>query len=607
MPPPSNQKRLLHVGTALAALVAVVLAATLVGYLRQQAERRHGETARWLAQSVEQTLEGLVDTIDYVLQVGADEIEHHIASHGTDGAAITRFLARQQERFPHIDLLRATNAQGEAIWGKGVDPAQRASLAQRDYFKQLRDDPKLGMVIAEPVVGRISQRWIWLMARRINAPDGSFAGLIYASMFIDDIQRQFEQIEMEPGSVIALRDAQMRLVARTSFDHTAAIAPGDRRHTEELQAALQAAPRAGSFFSSGAGVDGVARLVAYRRSERHGFTLTVEVPQAAAAAQWHTQGLIVAAGLSTFLLALLFFAKATARRWDQAVTAAALAEREHDRDFLKSLVRHIPELVWLKDTQGTYLACNTGFERFMNRPEAHIVGHTDHDLVDAEQAESFRRHDLAAMAADGPTTNEEWITYADDGHRTLLRTTKTPMRLPDGRVAGVLGIGYDITEARRTEDRLRESQERLHALNAELESRIAQRTTELTTAVQQLSDTQFAMESAGIGICWVDAASGRFMLVNRHMIDFLGYSAEQFAAMTVPELDPAFPPDAFRHYLDVVRQDGHRRFETRLRAADGRLEPVEMTVYFDARDPARAPRLIAFMVGIAARDRKSVV
>ena len=64
-------------------------------------------------------------------------------------AAINHFLIRQQERFPHIDLLRATNPEGEAIWGKGVDPAQRASLAQRDYYKRLRDDPALGMVIAE--------------------------------------------------------------------------------------------------------------------------------------------------------------------------------------------------------------------------------------------------------------------------------------------------------------------------------------------------------------------------------------------------------------------------------------------------------------------------
>lgn len=43
--------------------------------------------------------------------------------------------------------------QGEAIWGRGADPSQRASLAQRECFQRLRDEPGLGMVIAELIVG----------------------------------------------------------------------------------------------------------------------------------------------------------------------------------------------------------------------------------------------------------------------------------------------------------------------------------------------------------------------------------------------------------------------------------------------------------------------
>ena len=593
---------MLYLGSATVALVALLLAAVLVNYLRQQAERQHTENVRHLAQSVEQTLDGLVGTIDYVLQVSADEIEHHTASHGADAAGINRLLARQQERFPHIDLLRATNAQGEAIWGRGVDPAQRASLAQRDYFKRLRDDPRLGMVIAEPIIGRISQRWIWLMARRLNAPDGSFAGLVYASMFIDDIKSQFERIELAPGSVIALRDEQMRLVARAAFGQTPTVAVGDRSHTEDLQAALRSAPRAGDYVSRHMTPDGVARHIAYQHSPRYGYTIVVGTPVSVVAAQWHAQAGVVLACLAAFLGGLFFFVTATARRWDQAVSAATVAEQERDSAFLKALVRNIPELIWLKDPQGVYLACNAGFERFVNRPEAQIVGRTDYDLVDPELAGFFRRNDATAMAAGKPTTNEEWVTFGADGHRALLLTTKTPMRLPDGTVAGVLGVGYDISEARRTEEDLRESQQRLHRLNAELEARIAERTSELSSAVQQLSDTQFAMESVGIGISWVDCETGRFTLVNRFMVEFLGYSVEQFESITVPQLDPNFPPEAFQAFNERIRDEGHRQFETQLRAADGRLVPVEMTVYFDQRDSTRKPRLIAFMTGIAARQ-----
>ena len=196
---PTRPMRRLHLGAWGAALFVALLVLVAVSYLRDQARREHTDNVKDLAQSVFLRLDAWVGTIDYVLQVSADEIEHQAAGHATDAEAITRFLSRQQERFPHIDLLRATNPQGEAIWGRGVDPAQRASLAQRDYFKRLRDNPKLGLVIAEPIVGRISQQWIWLMARRINAPDGSFAGLVYASMFIRDLTQMLQQSNHLPA------------------------------------------------------------------------------------------------------------------------------------------------------------------------------------------------------------------------------------------------------------------------------------------------------------------------------------------------------------------------------------------------------------------------
>jgi PAS domain S-box-containing protein len=139
---------------------------------------------------------------------------------------------------------------------------------------------------------------------------------------------------------------------------------------------------------------------------------------------------------------------------------------ESERGFLKTLVRTIPNLVWLKDQEGVYLACNAEFERFFGHPEAEIVGKSDYDFMDHELAESFRGNDRAAMAAGRPTVNEEWITYASDGHRAFLLTTKTPMYRPDGSLIGVLGIAQDISDLRRQEEALRESQETLERAQA---------------------------------------------------------------------------------------------------------------------------------------------
>jgi len=115
---------------------------------------------------------------------------------------------------------------------------------------------------------------------------------------------------------------------------------------------------------------------------------------------------------------------------------------------LHTLVRTIPDLIWLKDTDGVYLSCNSMFERFFGAREADIVGKTDYDFVDRGLADFFRENDRKAMATDRPTRNEEWITFADDGRRALLDTIKTPMYDDRGTLIGVLGIARDITEHR---------------------------------------------------------------------------------------------------------------------------------------------------------------
>ncbi len=122
---------------------------------------------------------------------------------------------------------------------------------------------------------------------------------------------------------------------------------------------------------------------------------------------------------------------------------------------LRALLHTIPDLIWLKDTHGVFMSCNSAFERFYGAKEADIVGKTDYDFVDKQQADSFRENDRKAMLANKSLSNEEWFTFADDGYRGLFETVKTPLTDASGRVIGVLGISRDITERKATELKLR--------------------------------------------------------------------------------------------------------------------------------------------------------
>ncbi len=129
---------------------------------------------------------------------------------------------------------------------------------------------------------------------------------------------------------------------------------------------------------------------------------------------------------------------------------------EQDRARLRAVLDAMPDLVWLKDPAGVYLACNPRFERLVGMPESQIIGKTDRDVVAPESADFSRAHDRRALANDGPSVTEEEMRFAADGQRALVEVVKTPVRDRDGRLFGVLGIGREITTLRRVENEYRQ-------------------------------------------------------------------------------------------------------------------------------------------------------
>lgn len=130
--------------------------------------------------------------------------------------------------------------------------------------------------------------------------------------------------------------------------------------------------------------------------------------------------------------------------------------------FIRAILNTIPDLVWLKDCQGKYLACNKGFERFFGAKELEILGKSDFDFVDADLARSFLVNDNAALKAGGSRHNEEFLVFRDDSYSGYFDTTKTPMLDKNGNNAGILGIAHDISERKRKDDETEQVQALSH-------------------------------------------------------------------------------------------------------------------------------------------------
>ena len=173
---------------------------------------------------------------------------------------------------------------------------------------------------------------------------------------------------------------------------------------------------------------------------------------------------------------------------------------EQEQFHLRNLLQTVPALIWMKDPQGIYLSCNSRFEQFVGHQEAAIIGKTDKDLFTADVAKSFRSYDQKAIVTNAASINEEWVTYAVDGHRELLETIKTPVYDVNGNLLGVLGIAWDITEKKRIEEEL--LKERTRFLN-------------LVDSVD--------------GIVWeTDAQTLTFTYVSREALRLLGYPLDDW-------------------------------------------------------------------------------
>ena len=137
-----------------------------------------------------------------------------------------------------------------------------------------------------------------------------------------------------------------------------------------------------------------------------------------------------------------------------------------EHSLLKALVNAMPDLFWLKDPNGVYVACNTRFEALYGRTEAEILGKTDLDFVSPALAAFFRANDLKAIEAGGPIRNEELLRFAADGHEELTETIKTAVYGPDGTLLGVLGLGRNITQRAADDAQRRALLERLQKIAA---------------------------------------------------------------------------------------------------------------------------------------------
>ncbi len=133
-------------------------------------------------------------------------------------------------------------------------------------------------------------------------------------------------------------------------------------------------------------------------------------------------------------------------------------ELRQSENKYRVLIENLPQKIFLKDRNGTYISCNENYARDLGISPQEIVGKNDYDFFPKELADRYLAEDKRIVEYGKAEEIEE--KYIKDGEESFIKTIKIPVKDEEGNIIGVQGIFWDITGRKRAEEALRASEEK---------------------------------------------------------------------------------------------------------------------------------------------------
>ena len=409
----------------LASLLTVIFGQTRESALAQSQAGLDG-TAYVLNRQIAQTFA----KIDVVLRLVARDYPRFSA---LPGAAANAELKALLDTIPESQSLRIVDATGRFRFDASGSLPQ-VDISDRAYFRQHQSDPKSGLVFSEPIFARITSNWVITLSRRLNNPDGSFAGHVQAAINAEDFSRLFAGINRPAAEEIIMLDRQRRVVARTALE------PAALGQAYEDLPALETDD--GKLFSREAVGD-------------YPFDIIVISSRDEALKTWREK--ILAYGISIFFLMLLLVVLLYfwSRNYNQACTiASALSQAFDDAEHqARELLDSVPDPAWLRDRNGVFVAVNAAYLRFCGKSRAEVIGKKVYDVWPARMAAIFSARDEQILAS-GEAIQAEGSHPTAGGTMRHYEYELTPLHDKSGGISGVAGFARDVTERQEAADRI---------------------------------------------------------------------------------------------------------------------------------------------------------
>lgn len=128
---------------------------------------------------------------------------------------------------------------------------------------------------------------------------------------------------------------------------------------------------------------------------------------------------------------------------------------EKERRLMRTLIDSIPDNIFAKNIESQFLLINQSGAEFMGTTPEAVLGKSDFDFFSAEMAQQYYDDEQVIIQTNTPLLErEEPSLNHKTGDKRWLLTSKVPFYDENGKIAGTVGIGRDITERKSAEQRI---------------------------------------------------------------------------------------------------------------------------------------------------------
>ncbi len=256
---------------------------------------------------------------------------------------------------------------------------------------------------------------------------------------------------------------------------------------------------------------------------------------------------------------LVFLNNITARKEAEEALVRANAELENkvkkrtaelaeSEGKYRSLVETTTDFIWEVDKNGAYTYVSPKiFDMLGYKPEE-VIGKTPFDLMPSEEAERILKIFREYVSQESPFNSLENINCHKDGHRVVLETSGVPFHDAKGRFQGYRGIDRDITQRKKAEEELKESEEKY----------------------------RMVFTQAPDSIVIIDVEKGKLEQFNSSAHKNLGYTREEFEKLKISDFEVVESDKEVASHIQKIVQEGSGIFETKQRTKSGLIRDVQI-------------------------------